>query len=121
METNENSGFTDAFSDYWWRGVRIAGYDLFGDGTEENFEAATDKDQLRPNFKKLYAALSSSRKTYAEELFIVLMCGFFNDTATDQLLSPKLERLTTLGRSAYLLDRDRREVIAALLLTYSSW
>lgn len=122
METKqEKKVFSDEFSAAWWFGVELAGYRFFGDGTEESFRAATNKEQMRPNFPKIADVLGDCGKTYAEELFLVMMCGFYNDTATDEHLAPKLNRPPTVGRAAYVLDQPRREVIAALLMTYRGW
>lgn len=121
LKTDQSSRFTDDFSEFWWRGVYIAGYTLFGDGTEDSFSAATDKDQLRPNFRKIKAALVDCRKTYAEELFLVQMCSFFNSTATNDLLIPKLDPSLSIGRTAISLEKEHIWILCGLMLAYRGW
>lgn len=121
LETNEKQPFTDQFSEFWWRGVYMAGYTLFGDGTEDSFSTAIDKDQLRPNFKKIKAALGDCRKTYTEELFIVQMCSFFNATATNDLLIPKLDPSMSMGRAAISLEDEHKWILCGLMLAYKGW
>lgn len=121
MRPIETSRFTDSFSGFWWDGVKLAGYGFFGNGTEACFEAATDKDELRPNFRKIKTALAECRKTYSEELFLVQMCSFYNASATNDLLIPRLDPSLSMGRTATSIDVEHRYILAGLMAAYSGW
>lgn len=100
----------------WKQGVNLVGCDYFGDGTIEGWEAATDKNQLRPHMeliRETIGVLSSGQR-----VFLAAMCSFFNSGWGGDLL-----RATGWnGMSDYSnLDREHRQVLADLLMNYTGW
>ena len=104
------------FLNYWKKGVEIAGYHYFGDGTKENFEQATDKNQLSPVSAKMEAAFGALG--HGEAMFLAAMYSFYNDHKGGELC--RSLNANSVG-ALTLLDGNRRAVIAGLLVTYCGW
>lgn len=104
------------FFNYWKKGVEIGGYRYFGDGTKENFEQATEKNQLSPVSAKIEASLGGISD--GEAAFLVAMYCFYNDFKGAELCAKA--GVKSIG-NLMVLDSHRREVIAGLLITYCGW
>lgn len=104
------------FFNYWKKGVEIAGYRYFGDGTKENFEQATEKNQLSPVSAKIEASFGLISDN--EAAFLVAMYCFYNDFKGAELCVKA--GVKSIG-NLLGLDSNRREVMAGLLVTYCGW
>ena len=99
----------------WKRGVKLAGEEYFN--VVGSVEGATDKEQLRPNYKMIEHSLfkiSSGQATFLAALY-----SFFNGEE-GQLFLEQLGKPNISDLAAYL-DRERAEIISELFLTYSGW
>lgn len=106
----------EAFFQAWKRGVRIAGYQWFGDGTREGFARATTKWELRPALLQLNDALGVLSS--GERMFLSAMVSIYNAPEGGAMLKRcGYEGLSDLGG----LDLQRRQVIADLVLHYNGW
>lgn len=105
-----------AFFQAWQRGVKLAGFAYFGDGTREQWERATDKWALCPDVALIRRAIGAMSS--GEKVFLSAMVSFYNSRDGGALLKRVGVRgLADLGN----LDLERRNVIAALLLNYNGW
>ncbi|TNE77090.1 MAG: hypothetical protein EP339_06615 [Gammaproteobacteria bacterium] len=106
----------NAFLNAWRQGVALAGIELFGDGTQDTWEQATDKWDLRPNLLLIndtIDVMSSGQKR-----FLAALVSFYNSQEGGALFRRVgIEGLADLSG----LDLTRREVIAALILNYCGW
>ena len=105
-----------AFFQAWKRGVKIAGYAYFGEGTREHWERATDKWALCPNVNFIRRAIGAMSS--GEKVFLAAMVSFYNARDGGALLKRVGVRgLADLGN----LDLNRRQVISALMRHYNGW
>lgn len=102
------------FYDYWKKGVAIAGYEFFGDGTKESFDNSNTKNDLRPDLVKVEAAIK--KFSFSEIVFLVSIFSFYNDIKGAELC--KRANVLSVG-SLTALDKNKREIIAGLLINYS--
>jgi len=106
----------EAFFQAWKRGVEIAGYTWFGDGSRENLVAADSVWDLRPRMSVIDEHLDVISR--GERLFLAAMVSFYN--AHDSV--PLLKRCDFEGLADLVrLDSQRRRVIADLVLNYTGW
>lgn len=106
----------EAFFQAWKRGVQIAGYQWFGDGTREGFARAKTKWELRPDLLVLNDALGVLSS--GERMFLSAMVSIYNAPEGGAMLKRcGYEGLSDLGG----LDLERRRVIADLVLHYNGW
>lgn len=113
---SERESREKSFFAWWKKGVELAGHEYFGDGTYEGFVAAENKNQLRPirsNIESSIGVASDSQIAFLTGLYC-----FFNDYVGAELCNKANVR--SLG-NFMTLDEERREVIAALILTYNGW
>jgi len=104
------------FFQSWKRGVKIAGYRWFGNGTRENLVTATSIWDLRPRMADIDEHLDVM--SGGERLFLAAMASFYNAHDSVPLLKRcDFEGLADFGR----LDSQRRQVIADLVLHYHGW
>jgi len=104
------------FFQAWKRGVAIAGHTWFGNGTREGLSSASCIWDLRPRMADIDEHLDVMSR--GERLFLAAMASFYNAHDSVPLLkSCDFEGLADLGR----LDRQRRQVIADLVLNYHGW
>ncbi len=105
-----------AFFDWWKRGVELAGYHYFGDGTKQGFDSATRKNDLRPVSEKIEKSIGLISD--GEVAFLTAMYCFYNDFKGSELSAKGGVR--SIG-NLMVLDIARREVIAGLLISYCGW
>ena len=104
------------FFEEWKKGVKLAGYEFFGDGTKDGFEKSSLIDDLRPIFIEFKDALKY--KSPAESAFLASLYSFYNsDKAADLCKILKLKSVGDLTG----LDTNHRHVIANLLVNYRGW
>lgn len=104
------------FFQAWKRGVELASVELFGQGTREAFDLAQCKWELCPNLLLITDAIGPMSS--GERVFLAAMVSFYDAREGGVLLRRVgVEGLSDLGR----LDRQRREVLAELILHYSGW
>lgn len=116
MEEHHFATAPQAFFEAWKRGVKLAGIEWFGNGTQENFEHASSKGDLRPRILMLNDALGVLSS--GQRLFLSSMVSFYNSREGGAMLKRcGVEGLADLGK----LDLQRRQVIADLLLNYNGW
>ncbi len=116
MEERHFATAPQAFFEAWKRGVKLAGIEWFGNGTQENFERATSKQDLRPRMLMLNDALGVLSS--GQRLFLSSMVSFYNSREGGAMLKRcGVDGLADLGN----LDLQRRQVIADLLLNYNGW
>ncbi|CAK1327626.1 Uncharacterised protein [Burkholderia pseudomallei] len=107
---------THDFFQAWKRGVELAGVELFGRGTREVFDLAQTKWELCPNLLLITDAIGPMSS--GERVFLAALVSFYDAREGGVLLRRVgVEGLADLGR----LDRQRREVLAELILHYSGW
>lgn len=105
-----------AFFQAWKRGVKLAGFAYFGDGTREQWERAADKWTLRPNVTLIRRAIGAMSS--GEKVFLAAMVSFYNSRDGGALLKRVgVQGLADLGN----LDLERRQLIATLILNYNGW
>jgi len=104
------------FFEAWKRGVELARPHYFGDGTKEGLAAATDKNDLAPDLKRISDALGVL--SHGEVIFLVSMYAFYNDKTAAKLWSDA--GVKTIGDLS-ALDLERRQVIADLIVNYVGW
>ncbi|MCW0161167.1 hypothetical protein OIV56_00345 [Burkholderia pseudomallei] len=106
----------DQFLHAWKRGVALAGIELFGKGTREAFDLALGKWDLCPNLLLITDAIGPMSS--GERVFLASMVSFYDAREGGVLLRRVgVQGLSDLGG----LDRQRREVIASLLVHYCGW
>jgi len=105
-----------AFFHAWKRGVEIAGYLWFGNGTRECLSSAVCIWDLCPRLPEIAEHLDAMSR--GERLFLVAMTSFYNAQDSAPLFKRSdFDGLADLGR----LDLKRRKVIAELILHYHGW
>lgn len=100
----------------WKQGVTLARPHYFGDGTKEGLAAATDKNDLQPNLKRISQALGVL--SHGEAVFLVAMYSFYNDQDAAKLW--RKAGVKTIGDLS-VLDLERRQIIADLMVNYVGW
>ncbi|HSH28982.1 MAG TPA: hypothetical protein VK971_03655 [Thiohalobacter sp.] len=100
----------------WKRGIHLIGPQLFL-VRAASVEAATDKNELRPDSELIEDSIHVISRGQAA--FLGAMCSFFNPDWGQKLLSEI--GFPNLCDIAAKLDREHAEVIAELFLTYSGW
>lgn len=105
-----------SFFEWWKKGVALAGWRYFGDGTEQGFINATNKNDLPPLPKIIESNFGGF--SHGELIFVVSMYCFYNDYKGAELCT-KAE-IKSIG-DLTVLDSARREVIAGLIITYCGW
>ena len=116
MEERHFATAPQAFFEAWKRGVKLAGIEWFGNGTQESFECATSKSDLRPRMLLLNDALGVLSS--GQRLFLSAMVSFYNSREGGAMLKRcGVDGFADLGN----LDLQRRQVIADLLLHYNGW
>lgn len=101
----------------WKEGVWLAGPPLFTVRCDK-VDAATEKDQLRPDLEVITASLGGMSP--GERVFILSLYQFFSDSTVVELSAELGYPFPTLADIASM-DSQRRAVIARLLETYSGW
>lgn len=116
MEERHFATAPQAFFEAWKQGVKLAGIEWFCNGTDESFERATSKWDLRPRMLMLTDALGVLSS--GQRLFLSAMVSFYNSREGSAMLKRcGVDGLADLGN----LDLQRRKVIADLLLHYNGW
>lgn len=105
-----------AFFDWWKKGVELAGYHYFGDGTKQGFVIAANKNDLRPVSEKITKSFGLIGN--GEVAFLTAMYCFYNDIRGAELCASA--GVKSIGALTGL-DIARREVIAGLLISYCGW
>ena len=106
----------EVFFQAWKRGVQIAGYQWFGDGTREGFARAASKWDLCPAVPRLDNALGVLSS--GERMFFSAMVSVYDSREGGAMLRHcGFEGLSDLG----CLDLEQRQVITDLLLHYNGW
>lgn len=100
----------------WKRGVLLAGPRYFN-ATAESVQAATHKNQLRPDFALIDSAIGGISR--GEGAFLAAMYSFFNSEDGQVLL--KAAGFPNICDLAAKLDKDQAEVIAELFVSYHGW
>lgn len=105
-----------AFFFAWKKGVEIAGFRFFGDGSQQGFKKSDCRWHLRPNMqvvKKNFEILTDQ-----ERVFLAALVSFFNAEEGSSLLKQSGVRgLSDLG----LLTYEQRDVIAGLIMHHHAW
>lgn len=101
----------------WKRGVELAGKGYFHVRSDSVAEAS-DKDDLRPDWEHIKAVIGGL--SHGEQVFLASMYSFFN-AEDGQLLFDMLAEPANPCAIARILDADRAQVIADLLITYRGW
>lgn len=107
-----------AFLAAWKQGVLLADGFWF-DIRSESVMAATSKDALRPDIKKIERELG--QLSPSEALFLFAMVSFFNAPAAGRLFAAAVGYSGTPGALAATLDAKRRGVLADLTRNYQGW
>ena len=113
---NEHLAREQGFFEWWKRGIALAGYQYFGDGTKQGFDKATVKNDLRPLPEKVESSIG--RISDGELAFLTAMYCFYNDFRGAELCAKA--GVKSIG-NIMILDSARREVMAGLLITYCGW
>lgn len=112
-ESNNKGRFLAA----WKTGVKLAGPHLF-ELRCENVDAAQDKNDLRPNQALIADAIGPM--SHGQRVLLIAMGGFFNSEWAHDLAEQCGEAAHAADVAA-ILDADRRQVIAELLVSYAGW
>jgi hypothetical protein len=105
-----------AFLYAWKQGVALAGPTYFGDGTQIGLNNATCRWELRPDLLMINNAISVL--SVNERIFLAALVSFYDTEVGSVLLKQVGVRgLADLG----LLDLERRDVIASLIMDYHGW
>lgn len=108
---------TQHFLEAWQDAVRLVGTDLFNINTE-SVEAATDKNQLTPNFEAVTRALGVM--SGGERRFLIALYQFYNDR--DILEYCREQEITTPSMSDLaILDDEHLSILTRLLHSYTGW
>ncbi len=108
----------DRFLQAWKRGVKFMPHLFHCDA--ETIDAATEKNQLRPDWDAVETFLQSHPEPWQRNL-VMALCSFFNDEwMHDWAKKLRLPR-SSPGALAIRLDMEHREVIADLLVSYRGW
>ena len=105
------------FLEAWKEAVQLAG-EQHVHVQAEAVDAATDKDQLRPDIDAI--AESIGVLSDGERRFLLAIFQFFNDQALYDFCEERELTVPSLADLA-LLDDKHRQVITRLLHSYSGW
>lgn len=109
----------DRFLHAWKRGVKLAGVELFYCNAE-SIDAATDKEQLRPQWEPVQSYIRQPISP-GERLFVIELCSFYNCDWMHQLKKELRLKRGSFGQAAARLDAERLAVLADLLVSYRGW
>lgn len=105
-----------AFLFAWKQGVSLAGPTYFGDGTKTGFDKSNCRWDLRPNLLMINNAIDVLSTN--ERIFLAALVSFYDTEEGSALLNRVgIRGLADLG----LLDLERRDVIASLIMHYHGW
>lgn len=108
----------DTFLNAWKQGVKFVGEEFFN-VTVDHVDAASDRNQLRPNLpmiRKRFGVLSRG-----EAIICLAMAGFYNPHFTANFIkSDELEHLAVSGAIAFV-DIPRTQILRDLIMTYKPW
>lgn len=105
-----------AFFFAWKRGVELAGSRYFGDGSQEGFQKANCRWDLRPNIRVIKSSFEVL--TEQERVFLAALVSFFDtEEGSDLLKQSGIRGLSDLG----LLNIEQRDVIAGLIMHNHDW
>ena len=105
------------FLEGWKAGVQIVGTRFF-DVQAASIEAATDKEQLRPDCQAVEQ--DSGALSHGERVFLYALCAFFNREWAAELAA-RYGETGNVGELAVHLDSMRLQVITQLLTSYRGW
>lgn len=109
-------GTAAAFLFAWKQGVTLAGPTFFGDGTRIGLNNATCRWDLRPDLRTINNAISVLSDN--ERIFLAALVSFYDTEAGGALLNQVgVKGLADLG----VLDPERRDVIASLVMHHHGW
>ncbi|TPG90335.1 hypothetical protein EAH72_29480 [Pseudomonas caspiana] len=109
-------GTAAAFLYAWKQGVALAGPTYFGDGTQISLNNATCRWDLRPNLLMINNAINVLSTN--ERVFLAALVSFYDTDEGGVLLKQVGVRgLADLG----VLDPERRDVIASLVMHHHGW
>ncbi|WP_454868429.1 hypothetical protein [Pseudomonas farris] len=109
-------GTAAAFLYAWKQGVALAGPTFFGDGTQVGLNNANCRWDLRPNLLMINNAISVLSDN--ERIFLAALVSFYDTEAGGALLNQVGVRgLADFG----VLDPERRDVIASLVIHHHGW
>lgn len=105
-----------AFFEFWKKGVKLSGIEFFGDGSQVGYEKALAINDLQPipNINKKVL----NKMSHGEAAFFASMISFYNSAKADEL--SEIANIKSIG-DLKILDRERRNVIANLLINYKGW
>ncbi|MHC8334091.1 hypothetical protein [Pseudomonas sp. LB3P25] len=109
-------GTAAAFLYAWKQGVAIAGPTFFGDGTQTGLNRATCRWDLRPNLRTINSAISILSDN--ERVFLAALVSFYDADEGSALL----KQVGIRGfADLVVLDPERRDVIASLVMHHHGW
>ncbi|GAV19079.1 hypothetical protein MMIC_P0007 [Mariprofundus micogutta] len=106
------------FLDAWKKGISVAGEHFFRCEDIHSIEKATDKDQLRPNWKAIKEGLRELSP--GEAVFLIAMYSYFNAYKGQELFKMSGLDCTPCHVFAHI-DLERRVIIAQLGVHYCGW
>ncbi|WP_077278817.1 hypothetical protein [Thioalkalivibrio denitrificans] len=106
------------FLEAWKHGVRLAGPEYFN-VLVPDVDAATDKNQRRPNREAIEAVIDALGS--GESVFLDSMYSFYNSEVRHMLLESLDRKMVNICDIAAALDGERKEVIGDLLRYYPGW
>lgn len=105
-----------AFLYAWKQGVALAGPTYFGNGTQIGLNNATCRWDLRPNLLMINNAIDVLSSN--ERVFLAALVSFYDAHEGSVLLKQVgIRGLADLG----VLDPERRDVIASLVMHHHGW
>lgn len=105
-----------SFFDAWRQGVELAGPGLFGKGTSDGLDLAACKWDLRPRMTEIRRCIGPMSS--GQRVFLAALTSFYNAKEGGALCKRVgVHGLADLG----VLDLQRRQVIADLILNYDGW
>lgn len=107
----------DIFLATWKVAVRTAGPAFF-QVTTDTIDAATDKNQLRPDIQAIKD--NAGVLSGGERRFLFALVSFYNRKVA-QGLNHDYGESGNVGELAAQLDRDRLHLITDLMLSYGGW
>lgn len=101
----------------WKDAVKLSGVILF-DIRAVSVDAATDKNDLRPDWNAIEAYMTS--EPYNNHYFLIAVLQFFSYSGIEDICNSvelSVPRLPDLAS----LDNDQRDIIYRLIETYDGW
>jgi hypothetical protein len=100
----------------WKRGVKLAGAQYFH-VRAISVEAATDKNELKPNRQAIQDAIDEISR--GQGAFLAAMYSFYNcNDGQELLIQAGYPNICDLAAK---LDKDHAEIISELFLSYAGW